>query len=71
MMSFTLMASTELTLKFDCEKAKQEWITWYLDKGGEDLAGYYVVSWDDGIFDLVNNQHRKPIQHEALYRPKE
>jgi hypothetical protein len=58
-MSFSVMANSELILKFKNKKEKEEWIMWYLDGGGEDQSGYYVMTWNEMIFNLENDRFSK------------
>jgi len=53
------MANSELILKFKNEQEKKEWMTWYLDGGGEDFSEFYVMSWDELVFHLENDEPEK------------
>ena len=41
-----------LVLKFSSSSTKNQWITWYLDKGGEEISGFYVYNWSNTSFDM-------------------
>lgn len=38
-------AEIEVTLKFESERAAKDWIIWYLDGGGEQVANFFVGDW--------------------------
>jgi hypothetical protein len=44
--SVNAKARTSLTLSFDSQRLKHNWISWYLDNNGEDISGFYAEKFD-------------------------
>jgi excisionase family DNA binding protein len=55
-----------IILEFENVYAKQDWLVWYLDKGGEELSGFLVKDWYGPVFELKKDPTRDPMGYECM-----
>ena len=48
-----------IILEFESVYNKQEWLVWYLDKGGEELSGFLIKDWYGPVFELQKDPLHK------------
>ena len=57
--TIAIAKDTVVILEFDHPMDKREWTAWYLDRGGEDMSGYYVRTWDFHSFRMSRDVNIK------------
>ena len=53
--------SYKITFKFESKQHHEQWMTWYLDQGGEESSGFIVKDWNEKEYELEYSHQSYPL----------